>query len=73
MLERDIVMLFYEEGFLCDTSTGTRQVVSRQELTHYLFLGLDIKAVAVMYILLFTVSCCCSHQYYCRLEKEVIK
>lgn len=38
-------MLYYESGYICDTSTGTRQVVSRQELTHYLSLGLDIKGV----------------------------
>lgn len=38
-------MLYYESGYICDTSTGTRQVVSRQELTHYMSLGLDIKGV----------------------------
>lgn len=38
-------MLYYESGYMCDTSTGTRQVVSRQELTYYLSLGLDIKGV----------------------------
>ena len=38
-------MLYYESGYIYDTSTGIRQVVSRQELTHYLSLGLDIKGV----------------------------
>lgn len=38
-------MLYYESGYICDTSTGTRQVVSRQELTHYLSLGLEIRGV----------------------------
>ena len=38
-------MLYYEDGCICNTSTGTKQAVSKEELTRYLSLGLEIKGV----------------------------
>lgn len=38
-------MLYYEDSCICNTSTGTKQAVSKEELTRYLSLGLEIKGV----------------------------